>query len=86
MQENIGEPSIKPLLFLTYCPLITPSGFSIGTILKIYLFLSSSAIGARGLTASFILDVGGVRRSFKLPRIVQDAFASPGWTLAVRKM
>ena len=60
----------------THCPLITPSGFNIGTILKINDRRSSSAADA--IESCSTLEGGGVRRRRKVPRMVQEAFDSPG--------
>ena len=50
---------------------MTPSGFSIGMILKMY-FLRSSAASKELLV-----------KKFKIPSIMNEALDSPGWTLAV---
>lgn len=62
-----------------------------GTILKMYDRLSSSATAARVCLASSTTPLkstggGGVSRSRSVPLIVHEAFDSPGWTRAVRKM
>ena len=54
----------------THQPLMTPSTFSMGTILKRYLDRSSEASGATRKSSS--------------PFIIQDALDSPGWTLEVK--
>jgi hypothetical protein len=52
-------------------PLVTPSGFSIGIILKTKEFLRFSA--------SFVLE----RRYSIIPSNMKEELDSPGWTLPV---
>jgi hypothetical protein len=54
--------------------LITPSGLSIGTILKTKFYLKISASS----------EFSSVRKSIA-PFIIQEPTDSPGWTLAERK-
>ena len=60
---------IKPHL-----PLMTPSGLSMGTILKMKVSLSAWAVG------------WVVRRNRRTPFMMNELLLSPGWTRADRKM
>ena len=73
-----SEPEIDTLLF----PIITPSGFSIGTILNVNLFLSSLAIWI-SLRENFLFGSFAERNSIS-PLIMWDPVVSPGCTLAVK--
>lgn len=55
----------------TYLPLMTPSGLSMGMILKMKFSLKSLATGS------------SLTRNSKVPFITQLALLSPGWTRAV---
>ena len=52
-------------------PMMTPSGFSIGTILKIYLSLSSAATSDSPV------------KKWRMPLMIHELGVSPGWTRAL---
>lgn len=75
-KKPAGKPSKTPQkvhAITTHLPLMTPSGLSMGTILKMKHFLRRSAMGSL------------LTRNSRVPFITQLALLSPGWTRAIRK-
>lgn len=75
-KKPAGKPSKTPQKVhaaTTHLPLMTPSGLSMGTILKMKHFLRRSAMGSL------------LTRNSRVPFITQLALLSPGWTRAIRK-
>jgi len=61
----------NPLREVLLFPTITPSGLSIGIILKTKLFLRYFATSS------------SETKNYKIPSTIKEAFDSPGWTLEV---